>query len=60
VGKSEQRELAILMAMLVAHLLKCEFQPEWRGSSRQITTQKQRRVIQLYLKQAPKFKGKVI
>lgn len=33
VGKSEQRELASRMAVLIAHLLKWKYQPERRGSS---------------------------
>jgi len=33
VGKSEQRELASRMAVLLAHLLKWRFQPERRGAS---------------------------
>lgn len=33
VGKSEQRELASRMTLLIAHLLKWQFQPERRGRS---------------------------
>ncbi len=33
VGKSEQRELASRLSLLLAHLLKWQFQPERRGSS---------------------------
>ena len=33
VGKSEQREFASRMAVLLAHLLKWQFQPERRGNS---------------------------
>lgn len=33
VGKSEQRELASRMAVLLAHLLKWQYQPGRRGSS---------------------------
>jgi hypothetical protein len=52
VGKSEQRELASRMALLLAHLLKWQFQPEPQGRSWQITIRNQRRAIQLHLKQA--------
>ncbi len=31
VGKSEQRELASRMAVLIAHLLKWQYQPSHRG-----------------------------
>jgi hypothetical protein len=34
VGKSEQRELASRMALLLAHLLQWQLQPERRGASR--------------------------
>ena len=33
VGKSEQRELANRMAILLAHLLKWQYQPDRRGAS---------------------------
>ena len=33
VGKSEQRELASRMAVLIAHLIKWRYQPERRGGS---------------------------
>jgi len=33
VGKSEQRELASRMTILLAHLLKWQFQPEQQGRS---------------------------
>ena len=44
VGKSEQRELASRMAVLLAHLLKWEHHPDRRGASwrASITTQRHR------------------
>lgn len=45
VGKSEQRELANRMAVLLAHLLKWQFQPERRCASREITIKNQRHRI---------------
>ena len=33
VGKSEQREIASRMAVLLMHLLKWEYQPEFRSKS---------------------------
>jgi hypothetical protein len=33
VGKSEKRELASRMVVLLAHLLKCRVQPKNRGAS---------------------------
>jgi hypothetical protein len=45
VGKSEQRELASRMAVLLAHLLKWQFQPQRRGRSWQRTIRDQRNGI---------------
>ncbi|SJM93351.1 DUF29 domain-containing protein [Crenothrix polyspora] len=59
VGKSEQRELASRMAVLIAHLLKWQFQPERQGSSWQVTIRHQRKAIQLHLKQVPSLKPKL-
>jgi len=59
VGKSEQRELASRMVILIAHLLKWRFQPERQGRSWQITIRNQRRAIQLHLKQVPSLKAKL-
>ncbi len=53
VGKSEQRELANRMALLLAHLLKWQFQPERRGASWQITIRNQRRGIARRLRKTP-------
>ncbi|MDP2902981.1 MAG: DUF29 domain-containing protein [Methylovulum sp.] len=55
VGKSEQRELASRMCVLIAHLLKGQFQPERQGRSWQMTIRNQRRAIQLHLKQVSSF-----
>lgn len=59
VGKSEQRELASRMVILLAHLLKWQFQPDRQGRSWQITIRNQRRAIQLHLKQVPSLKVKL-
>lgn len=56
VGKSEQRELASRMAVLLAHLLKYKFQPERNGSSWQSTINNQRKRIALRLKNTPSLK----
>lgn len=57
VGKSEQRELASRMSVLVAHLLKWEFQPERRGSSWRRTIREQRRAIAVHIAETPSLKG---
>lgn len=59
VGKSEQRELANRMAILLAHLLKWAMQPELRGSSWTITIRNQRRAIARALEETPSLKGKI-
>ena len=53
VGKSEQRELASRMAVLLAHLLKWQFQPERRGHSWENTIKLQREAIQRRLRKTP-------
>ncbi len=45
VGKSEQGELSSRMAVLLAHLLKWQYQPGRRGSSWQRTIKEQRRAV---------------
>lgn len=45
VGKSEQRELESRMAVLVAHLIKWQFQPSHRGVSLEVTIKTQRKNI---------------
>jgi hypothetical protein len=59
VGKSEQRELASRMAVLLAHLLKWRLQPIRRGASWEITVRNQRKAIALHLKQVPSLKAKL-
>lgn len=56
VSKSEQRELASRMAVLIAHLLKWQFQPERQGKSWELTIRNQRRAIELHLKKVPSLK----
>lgn len=56
VGKSEQRELASRMAVLLAHLLKWQCQPERRGASWQATLRIQRAAIARRLQKTPSLK----
>ena len=56
VGKSEQRELASRMSLLLAHLLKWRYQPERRGSSWQRTIKEQRRAIAARIGETPSLK----
>jgi hypothetical protein len=53
VGKSEQRELANRMALLLAHLLKWQFQPGRQTASWQRTISEQRKGIKRRLSKSP-------
>jgi len=53
VGKSEKRELANRMAVLLAHLLKWRWQPERRSASSSRTIDHQRERIALLIKATP-------
>jgi hypothetical protein len=57
VGKSEQRELASRMALLLAHLLQWQYQPGRRGSSWQRTIKEQRLAIGVVLRKTPSLKN---
>ncbi len=59
VGKSEQRELANRMAVLLAHLLKWQYQPERRGGSWMRTIKEQRKRVLLGLEETPSLSGKL-
>lgn len=59
VGKSEQRELANRMAVLLVHLLKWRYQPERRGKSWQGTLREQRKMIARRLAKTPSLKADV-
>jgi hypothetical protein len=56
VGKSEQRELASRMALLLAHLLKWKYQPQRRGNSWRRTIREQRNAIARRLRRTPSLK----
>ncbi len=57
VGKSEQRELVSRVAVLLAHLLKWQLQPERRGASWQVTIRNQRRGVLRRLERTPSLKA---
>ena len=59
VGKSEQRELANRMAVLLTHLLKWQFQPERQGSSWKRTIREQRRGLEARLEETPSLRAKL-
>jgi len=57
VGKTEKRELASRMAVLLAHLLKWTRQPEKRSNSWRSTINDQRKRIALAIKATPSLKA---
>ncbi|AXG48841.1 DUF29 family protein [Photorhabdus laumondii subsp. laumondii] len=57
VGKSEKRELASRLAVLLAHLMKWQFQPGRRGSSWQRTIKEQRKSLSRRTDKTPSLKG---
>lgn len=59
VGKSEQRELASRLAVLMAHLLKWQHQPGRRGASREKTIRAQRKEIGYVLGESPSLAPKL-
>ena len=56
VGKSEKRELRNRMAVLLAHLLKWQYQPGFQGNSWRRTIREQRRGVLACLKETPSLK----
>jgi hypothetical protein len=57
VGKNEQRELTSRMSVLIAHLLKWQFQAERRGVSWTRTIKEQRKSLAFHLKQVPSLRA---
>ena len=59
-GKSEKRELASRMAVLLMHLLKWQFQPERQSASWRRTIKEQRIRLDLAIKETPSLKTSLI
>ena len=57
VGKSEQRELASRMAVLLAHMLKWQYQSSRQSKSWQRTIKEQRRRVLLHIKETPSLQA---
>lgn len=53
VAKSEQRDLLRRISLLLAHLLKRQYQPGRRGSSWRRTIEEQRRAVGVALQKTP-------
>ncbi|PZN78320.1 MAG: DUF29 domain-containing protein [Candidatus Methylumidiphilus alinenensis] len=58
-GASERRELGNRLAVLLAHLLKWQFQPERRGASWRLTIEEQRQRSARVLRQNPSLKSRL-
>lgn len=57
-GASERRELINRLAVLLAHLLKWHYQPNYRGRSWQLTIKEQRRQLSRLLDDNPSLKAR--
>jgi hypothetical protein len=58
-GRSEKRELLNRLAVLLAHLLKWQFQPERRGKSWELTIWEQRRKLRKHLMENPSLRAQL-
>ena len=58
-GASERRELINRLAVLLAHLLKWQFQPSFRGRSWQLTIKEQRRQLHRHLRDNPSLHARL-
>lgn len=58
-GKSDKRELASRLAVLIAHLLKWQFQPTMRSTSWKLTIKAQRIGILRLLRESPSLKYRI-
>ena len=58
-GAGERRELINRLAILLAHLLKWQHQPSFRGRSWQLTIKEQRRQLQRLLDDNPSLRARL-
>jgi hypothetical protein len=58
-GASERRELINRLAVLLAHLLKWQYQPNYRGRSWQLTIKEQRRQLERLLNDSPSLTARL-
>lgn len=58
-GASERRELINRLAVLLAHLLKWQYQPSFRSRSWQLTLKEQRRQLQRLLRDNPSLQARL-
>jgi hypothetical protein len=58
-GRSEKNQMVNRLSILIAHLLKWQFQPDFRGRSWHGTIKEQRKRIKLLLRENPSLKSKL-
>src|SRR5260370_39809596 len=58
-GRSEKHQLINRLSVLIAHLLKWQFQPDFRGRSWSGTIEEQRHKIGRLIKENPSLKPKI-
>ena len=58
-GRSEKHELINRLALVIMHLLKCQYQPEKRTRSWDLTIEEQREQSQLCLEISPSLKSQL-
>jgi len=58
-GKSEKRELINRLSVLIAHLLKWQYQSQKRSRSWNLTIKQQRLQVNKLIKNNPSLKGKI-
>lgn len=58
-GRSQEQQLTNRLAVLLKHLLKCEFQPEKRSASWDATIKEQRRRVSRLLNENPSLQAKL-
>ncbi|RIK38687.1 MAG: DUF29 domain-containing protein [Chloroflexi bacterium] len=58
-GRSERRQLASRLEVLLVHLLKWQYQPELRGRSWELTILEQRRRIRRLLRDNPSLQSEL-
>jgi len=56
-GRGEKRELTSRLELLLMHLLKWQYQPNFRSKSWQLTIKEQRRRVDEHLSENPSLKG---
>ncbi len=58
-GRSEKRQLGNNLSLVIAHLLKCQFQPTMKGHSWIYTNKEQRLQAKMILRDSPSLKSNI-